>query len=113
MAIVNSYILLAYFPYFEKIKVGLWNDHALCVSVYPPLWTFECMNAVYIMVLKPIWTAYFINATHQALCFYVYVASQRLGKNFTSARSTQATIEELLDASFCMQSVSYARKVGD
>jgi hypothetical protein len=26
----------AYFPYFEKMKVGLCNHHAVCVSVYPP-----------------------------------------------------------------------------
>jgi hypothetical protein len=29
-------IFLADFPYFEKIKVGLWDHHAICVSVYPP-----------------------------------------------------------------------------
>jgi hypothetical protein len=27
---------LAYFPYLEKIKVGLWDLHALCVCVSPP-----------------------------------------------------------------------------
>jgi hypothetical protein len=29
-------LFLAYFPYFEKIKVGLWDHHAICVSVNPP-----------------------------------------------------------------------------
>jgi hypothetical protein len=35
---------LAHFPYFEKIKVGLWDHHA--VSVNPPcsLLTFECLS---------------------------------------------------------------------
>jgi hypothetical protein len=28
--------LLAYFPYFEEIKVGLW-DYRVCVSAYPPI----------------------------------------------------------------------------
>jgi hypothetical protein len=43
----------------------------------------------------------------------VYIARQRLGKNVTAAINTHATIEELLDASFSMQSVWYQKKVGD
>jgi hypothetical protein len=43
----------------------------------------------------------------------IIVARQRLGKNVTVATNTQATIEELLDASLSMLSVSYLRKVGD
>jgi hypothetical protein len=35
------------------------------------------------------------------------------GKNVTAATNTQATIEELLDASFSMRSVSYQTKLGD
>jgi hypothetical protein len=57
----------------------------------------------YIMALEPISTAYFINPSHRFVCLYVYppiVARQRLGKNVTAAKNTQATIEELLDASF-------------
>jgi hypothetical protein len=27
------FVLLDYFPYFEKIKVGLWDHLAVCVSV--------------------------------------------------------------------------------
>jgi hypothetical protein len=38
---------------------------------------------------------------------------QRLGKNDTAATNTYITIEELLDASFSMRSVSYQRKIGD
>jgi hypothetical protein len=28
--------LLAYFPYFEKIRVGLWDYVAVCVCIHPP-----------------------------------------------------------------------------
>jgi hypothetical protein len=38
------------------------------------------------------------------------VASQRLGKNFTVATNTHATIEKSLDVSFSMRSVSYQGK---
>jgi hypothetical protein len=31
--------LLTYFP-----KVGLYDLHAVCVSLYSPLSTFECLN---------------------------------------------------------------------
>jgi hypothetical protein len=72
---------------------------------------------VYIVAPEPITTAYFINPSHQSVCLYVYplnvVARQRLGKNVTAATNTHATIEELLDASFSMRSVSYGRKVVD
>jgi hypothetical protein len=67
----------------------------------------------YIMVPDPIPTAYFINISHQSVCPYMYsplVARQRLGKNVTAATNTQAAIEELLDASFYMLSVSYQGK---
>jgi hypothetical protein len=37
------------------------------------------------------------------------VPTQRLVKNVTAATNTRARIEELLDASLCMQSVSYQR----
>jgi hypothetical protein len=60
---------------------------------------------MHIMAPEPIWTAYFINASHQFVCLYVYVARQRLGKNVTAATKLHATIEELLDASFSMRSL--------
>jgi hypothetical protein len=41
----------------------------------------------------------------------VYVVSQQLGKNVTTAKKTHATIEELSDAYFSMQSVLYEMKV--
>jgi hypothetical protein len=48
-------------------------------------------------------------------CMYMYtliVARQRLGKHFPRAMNTLVTMEELLDASFSMGSVSYQSKVG-
>jgi hypothetical protein len=70
---------------------------------------------MYIMEPEPILTAYFISPFHWPVCLYAFppiVARQRLGKNSTAATNTHATIEELLDASFSMRSVSYQRKVG-
>jgi hypothetical protein len=63
----------------------------------------------YILTTEPISTAYFINPTHQSVCLYVYPTifdRQRLGKNFTSATNTHATIDKLLDASFSMRFLS-------
>jgi hypothetical protein len=52
-----------------------------------------------------------------SVCVFVFyssvVARQRLGKNVTAATNTHATIEELLNASFSMRSMSYQRKTGD
>jgi hypothetical protein len=65
---------------------------------------------MYITAPEPTSTAYFINPSYQSLCLYMYspiVARQRLGKNFIAAKITHETIEELLDASFSMLSVSY------
>jgi hypothetical protein len=42
-SIPHPHTFLAHFPYFEKIKIGLCDYHAVCASVYPLL-TFECPN---------------------------------------------------------------------
>jgi hypothetical protein len=76
-------ICSAYFLYFEKIKVGLWVQQAVCVCVWIPLLsTFECLNQslwnvracvhvyIYIMAPEPIstmhskisWTLDFTNS---------------------------------------------------
>jgi hypothetical protein len=50
------------------------------------------------------------------MCLYAYppvVARQWLSKNITTAMNTHTIIEELLDTSFSMQSMSYQSKVGD
>jgi hypothetical protein len=47
------------------------------------------------------------------VCLYLYprnAARQRIGKNVTAATNIHATIEELLDSSFSVPSVSYERK---
>jgi hypothetical protein len=69
---------------------------------------------VYVMAPEPISVEYFINPSHQFVCLYVYlpiIARQWLGKNVTA--ETNAPMEELLDASFYMQSVLYHKKVSD
>jgi hypothetical protein len=110
---------LAYFPYFEEIKVGLWDHHAVCVSPHINFRIpeqFFMKFGMYIMTPEPASTTYCINPSRQSVCLYVYphtVARQRLGKNVTASSNTHATIEELLDASFPMQSVSYRRKMGE
>jgi hypothetical protein len=64
----------------------------------------------YIMALKPISTAYFINPSHHSVRLYVHpaiVSGQRLSKDVTAATATHAKIEEFLEKSFSMRSVSY------
>jgi hypothetical protein len=71
---------------------------------------------MYIMALEPISTAYFINPSDQSECLYVYppiVARQRLGKHVTAATNTHAIVEQLLEASFSIRSMSYQRKLDD
>jgi hypothetical protein len=41
MGILVPNRVLAYFPYFEIIKADLRDHRILCVSVYPPVSTFE------------------------------------------------------------------------
>jgi hypothetical protein len=50
---------LAYFPYFEEIRLGLCDLHAVCVSLYPPInfWIAEPVfmkSGMYIMAPEPI-----------------------------------------------------------
>jgi hypothetical protein len=63
---------LAYFPYFEKIKVGLCDHHAVYVSVYPP---YQLLNAwkfvTYVMAPESISTAYFINLSYRSVCLCI------------------------------------------
>jgi hypothetical protein len=88
------------------------SPRCLCV---PPIncWMAELVFKkldTYIMAREPIWMGYFRNTSHQSVCLYVYyrnVARQRIGKKVTVAMNTHETIEELLDASFSMRSVSY------
>jgi hypothetical protein len=66
-----------------------------CVSVFSPykmlnVWTSVYETRCIYHDTETIWTVYFINASHQSL--YVYIARQRLGKNFTAATNTHETI---------------------
>jgi hypothetical protein len=72
-------------------------------------------SATYIMAPEPISTAYLIDPSHQSVCLWIHsiVARQLLGRGATAAKNTHATIEELLNASVSMRSMSYQRKVGD
>jgi hypothetical protein len=65
------------------------------------------------MAPESISTAHFINASHQSVSLYVYVARQWLGKIVTVAKNTHATTEELLDTSFSMRPMPHQRKAGN
>jgi hypothetical protein len=68
---------------------------------------------MYIMAPAPISTAYFINPFPQSVYVYSSVVRQLFGKSVTAAMNTHAIIEELLDLSFSIWSVSYQRKLGN
>jgi hypothetical protein len=112
-------VFYAYFPYSQKIKVGLWDHHAVCESPTINYWMPEPIFmkfGVYIMAPEPISMAYFINPSHQSVCLYVYlpiVARQQIGKNVSTATNTHSKIEEFLGPSFSVWSESYRRKVDD
>jgi hypothetical protein len=104
----------------NKIKLGLWDHLAVCVSVNSLQINFRIPEPVftkhglYITAPEPISKAHFINPSHQSMCLYVYpaiFARQRLGKNITAAMNTH-TIEQLFYAPFSIRTVSYQRKVG-
>jgi hypothetical protein len=114
---------LVYFP-----ELGLCDLHPVCVSFTQLLnaWTIFMKLGMYIMAPEPTSTAYFINSSHQSLCLYVYPsyrckATARLhvsllavignGSINTFLRQQIHAIEELLDTSFYMRSVSYKRRV--
>jgi hypothetical protein len=62
--------------YFEKNIVGLWDNHAVCVTAYRPhpnqllnAWTNPCET----MAPELISAACFINPSHQSVCLYMYL----------------------------------------
>jgi hypothetical protein len=67
---------------------------------------------MYIMAPTSISAGYFIKPSLQFMSPLI-VVRQRLGKNTTAATNAHTAIEELLDASFSMLSMSYPRKVGE
>jgi hypothetical protein len=48
-----------------------------------------------------------------SVCFPLIVVKQRHDKHVTAATNTYATIEELMEESFSMRSISYQSKVSD
>jgi hypothetical protein len=68
------------------------------------------------MAPEPISMAYFIIFFHQSVCLHVYpqlsLLSNRSVKTFPRQR-IHKTVEELLEASFPMRSVSFQMNVGD
>jgi hypothetical protein len=104
---------LAYFPYFGKMKVGLWDNNSVCVSVYLP-WmpepVFMKHETRYVCHgTSAHLNAYFIHPSHQSACLHAYpskLARHWLGKKFTAATNTEATTEKPLGASFSMRCVS-------
>jgi hypothetical protein len=83
----------------------------LCVSVYTPNKHLNAWTSLY-----ETWYAYhgtwaLLNGVFHkffpSVCVSLIVARQRLGKNVTAATNTLTTIEELLEASSSVRSVSY------
>jgi hypothetical protein len=77
------------------LHINLWKSEPIFMKL-----------GICVMVPKPIPSTYYINPSHQSVCLYVHppiVAKQQLGKTDTAATNTHATIEELLDASFLIE----------
>jgi hypothetical protein len=109
-AVNRSYVisLLTHYPYFQKIKAGLCDHHAVNVSVrlhIPPV-NFTILEPI---IMKP---GTYITAPQPISMVYI-TAMQLIGKNVTTVTNTQATTEELLGTLFSMWSVPYQRKAGD
>jgi hypothetical protein len=67
---------------------------------------------MYIMAHEPLSTAYFINPFHQSACLYVYHRVLLLGNGSVDMFPWQrihASTEELWEASFSIESLSYHR----
>jgi hypothetical protein len=103
--------LLAYFPYFEKKNKSRFMRSPYCLCIHRPL-NFSMPELIFMKlgIYNP--NGKLINPSYRSLRLYV-CARQRLGKIATAATNTHAKLEELLDASFYMRSVSCKRKMGD
>jgi hypothetical protein len=116
----NVYLFSLLSLFWKNKSRRMRSPCCLCVCVSSPIncWMPETIFVklgMYIMAPEPIWTAFFINPSHQSVCLYVYPLSL-LGDGSVRTlprQRTQAAIEELLDMSFSMRSVSYQRTLGD
>jgi hypothetical protein len=90
----------------EKSKSRFMRLHA-ATCLWIPLMKFWMSEPIFmklgicIMVPEHISTAYFVNPSHHLVCLYWYPPI------VAATTNTHATMEELLDASFSMRSVSY------
>jgi hypothetical protein len=101
-------IFLAYFPYFEKVKVELCDLHSVCVFVYSPVSAFECLNqSLWNLVcitwhLRHVqWRTLYIPPILLCVCMCVspIVVRQLLGIDVPTATNARNK-EQLLDASY-------------
>jgi hypothetical protein len=92
-------LFLAYFPYFGKNRVCLWDHSALCMCVYPPIVARQRLGKHPLIVVRQ-----WIGKNPPI------VARQPLGRNVTVVTNTHTTIEELLDVPFSMWPVLYQGK---
>jgi hypothetical protein len=118
-----AFSVLAYFPYFEKIKVGLWDHVAVrvfvcvrvCVCVFPLIDARQRLGKSPLIVARQRLRKNLPIVARQRICKNPsivamqrfgknppIVARQRLGRNVTAVTNTDAKIEELLEASFSM-----------
>jgi hypothetical protein len=97
---------VAYFPYFEKMRVGLWDLLAVCVSLYlwirpPPINCWMPETVMCIMPPEPISSALLINSSHHFLYLHVY-PSYRCSVNTFSRQRKGTALEKLLEACVCV-----------
>jgi hypothetical protein len=101
----------------EKTAWSLWDHHSVCVCI--PLSTFECLNqSSWNLVLYHGTWPHLNGVLHKFLplvcvsnmCIPLIVSSNGSVNTFPRQR-IRAAIEELLDTSFSLRSVSYQRRV--
>jgi hypothetical protein len=67
----DVYLILAYFPYFGKIKVGLYYHHAVCLFVCVPLFNFWMPEPIFMKpgmcILAPV---HLNDVLHKSVVFY-------------------------------------------
>jgi hypothetical protein len=86
-------LILTFFPYFEKMKVGLCDLHAVCVSVNPASVNFECLNQFlwnFVCILYHLSPSQILSISLY-VCMYIppTVATQKLSKHLRAATNTR------------------------
>jgi hypothetical protein len=118
---VPAFSSLTYFPYFEKIKVDLWDYNAACLCLcLSPISTFECLNQSLLNLVYISWhlSAFqrLIHKSHPPACVSVFVspnvARRRLDKHVPAATNTRSNRRIVVRVVFFLRSMSYQRKIG-